>query len=181
MISRYALIPALLAILTLTACNGPSRSGKSGSRTQKQQGTRVEWGVDEVEQRAKQGQAYYQHHLAMLYRRGRGVTPSKKRAFEWEMKAANQKYIPSYYWIGLAYLHGDGIQLNETDAFEWLTKASEAGFPPAIRQVGKMYINGQGVRADKREGIRKLRAAAAAGDKEADRILMEEHGIRVPR
>ena len=58
--------------------------------------------------KAKQGDAYAQTWIGMMYYDGKGVSQDDYRAFDWFTKAAEQGNVDAQYSLGLMYEDGRG-------------------------------------------------------------------------
>jgi len=116
---------------------------------------------------ARQGEAWAQHELGVMYAVGRGVPEDNKEAVKWYRLAAKQGYAIAQYNLGNAYRTGTGVPQNAKKAMKWYLLAAEQGQPSAQYNLGLMYANGIGVPADKVFAYMWWNLAAANGHENA--------------
>ena len=101
---------------------------------------------DETMALAKQGEAYAQYNLGLIYFKGEGVPKNDTEAVKWFRKAADQGHATAQFNQGLMYASGiGGVPENDTEAVKWYRKAADQGFAPAQYNLGLMYAYGDGV------------------------------------
>ena len=69
--------------------------------------------------------AQAQFDLANLYITGEGVNKDLHKAFEWNLKAANQGLACAQKYIGYAYAKGQGVTKDFQKGMEWIRKATD--------------------------------------------------------
>ena len=102
-------------------------------------------GFDETMAAAKQGEAYAQFNLGIMYEYGDGVPENDAEAVKWYRKAADQGYADAQYNLGLMYNDGEGVPENDAEAVKWYRKAADQGYADAQSNLGVMYYGGDGV------------------------------------
>ncbi|MDY0351880.1 MAG: tetratricopeptide repeat protein [Desulfobulbaceae bacterium] len=80
--------------------------------------------VEDVKQRAEQGEAEAQFKLGALYKNGEGVEQNYDKALEWYTKSAEQGYADAQVILGAMYYTGQGVEQDKSKAFEWWSKAA---------------------------------------------------------
>ena len=100
---------------------------------------------DETMAAAKQGAAYAQYNLGIMYERGMGVPENYAEAVKWYRKAADQGDALAQYNLGVMYANGEGIPENDAEAVKWYRKAADQGDALAQYNLGVMYYRGDGV------------------------------------
>ena len=84
---------------------------------------------------AEQGDAEGQYMLAVMYRNGHGVDRDLNQAFNWFLKAAQNKHLKAQYELGMCYKNGLGTQKDLVQAKLWLTRAAQQDYPQAREQL----------------------------------------------
>jgi len=83
--------------------------------------------LDELRQKAEQGDVSAQSVLGAMYVTGQGVPKDEAEAIKWLRKAAEQGEATAQYNLGNMYFDGLGVAKDEVEAARWLRKASEQG------------------------------------------------------
>ena len=96
--------------------------------------------------------------------------------FEYELKAADEGYLPSMVRVGLHYFQGCGTEADIDEATRYWEMAAEQGAPEAKLKLAELYIMGIGEDQDYDEGLRLLDEAI----KELPETPDEEHYINDP-
>jgi len=100
---------------------------------------------DETMAAAKQGEAYAQYNLGVMYDFGNGVPENDAEAVKWYRKAADQGLADAQYNLGVMYDFGRGVPENDAEAVKWYRKAADQGYVTAQYNLGNMYVHGEGV------------------------------------
>ena len=100
---------------------------------------------DETMAAAKQGEAYAQYNLGVMYEYGEGVPENDTEAVRWYRKAADQGLSSAQYNLGVMLDLGNGVPENDTEAVKWFRKAADQGHAKAQSNLGVMYATGEGV------------------------------------
>ena len=82
---------------------------------------------DETMAAAKQGEAYAQYNLGVMYAFGDGVPENDAEAVKWYRKAADQGDAGGQYNLGVMYFGGDGVPENNIRAYVWWSMAKTQG------------------------------------------------------
>ena len=82
---------------------------------------------DETMAAAKQGDAYAQFNLGVMYDNGMGVPENDAEAVKWYRKAADQGDAGGQYNLGVMYFGGDGVPENNIRAYVWWSMAKTQG------------------------------------------------------
>ena len=86
---------------------------------------------EKVKAAAKQGDAFAQFSLAVMYYNGEGTLVDKKQAFYWYTKAAEQGDAAAQLNLALMYYAGEGTLPDKTKAAYWVKQAYENGLDKA--------------------------------------------------
>jgi hypothetical protein len=123
---------------------------------------------------AEDGNSSAQHNIAQLYRLGKGVPRSYKKAAEWYLKAAELWHAPSQYNLALLYENGLGVAINYAEALYWYRKAAKLDYGVAQFNLAVMYSIGQGMKRNLVEAYKWYDIAADKGidDAEKNRDLL---------
>ena len=114
--------------------------------------------------RAKQGNAFAQFALGVMYYSGHGVAQDNREAVKWYRLAAEQGNAGAQSVLGGIYRQGQGVAQDDKEAARWYGLAAKQGVAHAQFALGFMYKQGQGVTQDYREAVRLFRLAAAQGN-----------------
>mgnify|MGYP006079232569 CR=1 FL=1 len=86
---------------------------------------------DETMAAAKQGDAYAQFNLGLMYVFGNGVPENDAEAIKWYRKAADQGNAKAQSNLGLMYAKGEGVPENFVHAYVWWSMAKTQGHEDA--------------------------------------------------
>lgn len=137
-----------------------------GIDTQKQ----VEFSLEEVEQKAKEGEMEFQYQWGLILQHGReGVVERDQRtALKLFTESAKQGHPWARYNLANAHLTGvDNIlKPNPEMSFKLfkLCTESKTDIPEAFAHVGNMYQHGLGTEKNEQKAIQYYHAAADMGD-----------------
>ena len=93
----------------------------------------------ELHKAAKQGDAFAQFNLGVMYYNGDGVPQDYSEAAKWYRKAAEQGHAKAQSNLGVMYADGKGVPKDYVKAYMWLEVAvTQASFEVADLQG---YIN----------------------------------------
>ncbi len=112
---------------------------------------------------AKEGNAFAQYNIAVMYAQGLGVEKNEAEAVKWYRKAAEQGDPDAQTNLGLMYANGRGISQDYQEAMKWYLKAAEKGNAFAQNNIGSLYFNGHGVAKDDKKAVEWYRKAATQG------------------
>ena len=114
---------------------------------------------------AKQGNAYAQYNLGLMYANGHGVPQDDKTAVKWYRLAAEQGYADAQEYLDKLLLH---------EKLKSLTLAAENGDKHASFKLGGMYngtILGHGIPKDRKMARKWWKLAAEQGHSGAQDIM----------
>lgn len=120
--------------------------------------------VENIEQKAIQGDAEQQYLFGSLYLEGLCVGKNQEKAVEWIRKAADQDNLSAQHDMGRFYFRGDGVQKNNSTAAKWLLKCAEKGEVRCQRLIGYFYAEGEGVPKNTKQAVFWLEKAALQND-----------------
>ena len=144
----------------------------------------VEEAIQNLEEKAEQGDILAQYQLALMYLEGKGVDQDEEQAFYWMEKAVEQGYDLAQIQLALIYLFGTQVAigykkllrqlfrglglsledvLDEEKAFYLLEKAANQGNFLAQYQLALMYLEGKGVDQDEEQAFYWMSKAARQG------------------
>ena len=126
---------------------------------------------DETMALAKQGEAYAQHNLGVMYENGEGVPENDAEAVKWYRKAADQGEANAQFNLGVMYDNGDGVPENDAEAVKWYRKAADQGYVKAQHNLAYMYAMGAGVPENSIRGYVWWSMAKTQGDTDASNNL----------
>ncbi len=119
--------------------------------------------LENLRQRAEQGNADAQAELGYRYHTGQVVRQDYERAVSWYRLAAEQDHVKAQYHLGLAYAFGEGVDHDPAQAAEWYRRAAEQGHAQAAFSLGLAHLYGDGVSTDGELAARWLQQSAEAG------------------
>lgn len=128
-------------------------------------------------QRAENGDAGAQFQLAHRYLNGEGVTADNFVALQWFTRAAEQGNPNAQYNIAVMYLNGIGVIQDDTAAVDWFRKAADNGDAQAQFTLAIILFNGQyGVPRNVPHAYKWFTLAGSAGIREAaaNAVLIQE-------
>ena len=111
--------------------------------------SKSEASMEELRQRAEDGDATAQRLLAEDYEYGRGVEASNAEAAKWYQLAANRNDAIAENNLGSYYEYGYGVTTNYEKAVALYRQSAAQGFPMAECNLGYMYDFGLGLPVDK--------------------------------
>ena len=114
----------------------------------------LELSLDELKQKAEQGDADAQYNLGLMYYNGEGVPQDDTEAVRWWRAAAEQGFANAQSNLGVMYENGEGVPEDDEEAVRWFRAAAEQGLAEAQFNVGLMYANGRGVTQDDEEAYK---------------------------
>lgn len=122
---------------------------------------------------AKEGDAWSQFGLGVIYLNGQGVSLDATQSTQWFQKAANQGLSFAQFNLGNAYLHSRGVKLDLTKAAFWWQQAAEQGNTNAQANLGTLMYFDYATKESKRLGKAWLIIAANHGDDAARKRLAQ--------
>jgi TPR repeat protein len=109
--------------------------------------------IQELKQKAEQGDAQAQVELGECYATDQGVPKNYQEAVTWYRKAADQGDVRAQYNLGRCYNQGRGVTKDEQEAVKWLRKAAEQNHVEALYALGLCHATGRGVARDMVTGL----------------------------
>jgi TPR repeat protein len=82
---------------------------------------------DETMAEAKQGAAYAQFNLGVMYDNGDGIPENDAEAVKWYRKAADQGAAYAQFNLGNSYDNGEGVPESNIRAYVWWSMAKTQG------------------------------------------------------
>ena len=73
---------------------------------------------------AKQGDAFAQFNLGVMYGQGRGVPQDKTEAMKWYRRAAERGDADAQFSLGTMYRFGRGVPQDGVQAYKWFSLAA---------------------------------------------------------
>lgn len=122
---------------------------------------------------AREGDAWSQFGLGVLYLNGDGTTADMARSTGWFQKAANQGLSFAQFNLGNAYLHGRGVEPDLTKSAFWWQQAAEQGNTDAQGNLGTLMYFDYATEGSKRVGLAWLTVAASNGNEAAHKRLAQ--------
>ncbi len=123
--------------------------------------------IDQIINKAEEGNSYFQAVLGEMYRTGEGVEQNNELALKWLEMSFEQGNALAYYNLGIMYLNGQGVSSDREKAMEFLRHSyiglidmAEGSNPRAQAAIFILYYYGYGVEVDQEEGIKWLNKAA---------------------
>lgn len=95
----------------------------------------------------------------------------KEEAFIWMKKAAENGYIPAYYFLGIYYFYGKGTAINKNEAIKWYTLAADNGNVDGLCALGYCLQYGDGIEQNCKKAVKYYKKAAKEGFAEAQNRL----------
>jgi len=204
--SRFIAVFTLLLTAALFAgCDSKTdkaAGGQSGAAKSAQTETELEKGLAAYRRKdfkaafphfktaAEQGDAEAQYRLADCYAKAKGVERDYEKAFDWNMKSAEQGYPLARLCVGFYYEGGIGVRRNAAEAEKWIKesfdavlKLAEQGDGEAQLYLSTCYGTGRGVEMDRKKALEWNRKAAENGIEQAQKnvgllYLMQERNAK---
>jgi len=178
MLSYYRLFNLICVFLTLLiACPGFASNSdaykywKSGN---------YQAALKIIRPAAKNGDAWSQTTLGIMYVKGQGVEKNDKEAVKWFTKASGQDDLLAYHYLARIYEKGgDGVSQDYRESAKWYLKiAEQRHFSEhknvkifAQQKAGFFYADGTGVKQDYKQAVKWLTGASEQGDLKAQARL----------
>jgi uncharacterized protein len=118
--------------------------------------------LEQLQDKARQGDAAAQHALAVRYRDGKGVGKDDALAMQWAHRAADAGHADAQDFVGFAYLRGAVVERNTAIAFGYF-KAAAGESAQAAFNLGQCYFGAQGTQQDCAKALEWWTKAAARG------------------
>ena len=119
--------------------------------------------LQELFEKAKEGDGFSQYQLGSHYERGEFIGKDNAAAFYWYRKAANSGSSLAMYFLGKCYGEGKGVDQDEIEAAKCYQKAAEGGLSLAQLSLGDCYTKGTGVSKDDAKAVKWYRKSAEKG------------------
>ena len=104
--------------------------------------------LNDIREKALQGDAIEQYKLAILLYEGRGIQQDFTESANWSRKAAEHGLKEAQWLLGTLYYRGEGLPQDYHKAFEWFQMSAAQGDINAQFFMGICYSQGQGVALD---------------------------------
>ena len=113
-----------------------------------------------IKNEAKQGDAYAQFLLGVMYRWGKGTPKNLECAIYWYTKSANQGNPKAQNNLANLYINGIGVEKNAQKAYDFYSLSAAQGTAEAQFGLGMMYRSGDGIQQDYSKALALFNAAA---------------------
>lgn len=124
--------------------------------------------VDDIRQKAEDGNAVDQMRLGACYMAGAGgLNQDFEQAGIWLLKAAQQGDISAMDMLGTIHLYGYGVEKSQKNAFAWWQKSADLGSAEGLYFTGLFYGSGDIVDQDYKKSSELLKEAADKGHLDA--------------
>ena len=94
--------------------------------------------IEELKQRASQGDAEAQFELGKAYECGRDVVVNLWESVKWYRLAAEHGVVDAQYNLGVCYYEGTGVEEDLEEAVKWWRLAAEKGNEDAKEVLEKL-------------------------------------------
>ena len=118
--------------------------------------------LQELQEKARQGDAEAQTALAVRYRDGKGVAKDDALAMQWAHRAVDAGNADAMDFVGVAYLRGAVVKRSPVIAFGYFKSAAEKSAAAAFN-LGQCYFGAQGTEQDIPKALDWWKKAAAKG------------------
>jgi len=109
--------------------------------------------IDEVEDRAGNGEIDYLVVLADMFSFGLGKPVDYHRAFELYLRAAENGNLEAQCDIGYMCQVGQGTEVDISKTIYWWERSAKAGYAHSCYDIAKCYFEGEGVQIDYQKAI----------------------------
>ena len=127
--------------------------------------------AEQLEQLAKDGDAYAQYIIGTAYRDGGLLIPDMVKAQKLLERAAKQDLDAAQYALGKLYLSDDADVHDPAKGIYWLKRSADNGNDHAAYRLGKEYLSGKNTIKDAEIAASYLRQAADNGNAYAQYLL----------
>lgn len=114
----------------------------------------------EIERAADNGDLLSQYRLAMMYRKGDGVSKNYERAIKYYKLSANQGHVISQISLGLIYKKGDEVEQDLGQAFIYFKMGANQNHYLAQYYLGLAYYLNEGVGQDYNQAFKYFKLSA---------------------
>jgi TPR repeat protein len=176
------LIYPIIESLRIRKAGGSTDSAITASTTKPKDGLSGE-SLQELANRAGQGDTNAMLRLGRMYESGDKVRQDFSQASEWYRKAVKGGDPEAMVFLAIMHLQGRGVEKDSVEGIRLCRLAAEKGSATAMFNLGFFYDNGVGVQKDYAEAVRWYRLAADKGQTYAMSNLgrMYENGYGVQR
>ena len=123
--------------------------------------------IQQLREKAKQGDASAQFDLALLHYQGTGVVQDYKAAFHWYELAARQGHAEAQNKLGMMHMDGLSVKQDQKEAARWFRRAAEQGHAGAQNNLGCCYHQDESASKSAETAAHWLQLAAEQGDVDA--------------
>ena len=152
----------------LQPCRGDTEGGTAKNEPAPEESPT---GLQDLRERAKDGDAQAQYELGNILQYGIGADQNSVEAFCWYEKAAEQKLPTAIRAVGLCYEYGQGVPKDVNRAAELYLQASTLGCAAATNSLGYCYEMGIGVERNIGKAVELYTEAALENDPYAQQNL----------
>ena len=122
---------------------------------------RAEPSLENLLDKAEQGNAEAQVTLGLRYKHGMGVPRDSGEALKWFRCASLQGNAFAQARLGVMYRDGLGVAQDYAEAARWFRKSAEQGNSTAQIALGILYKQGKGVPRNREEALRCFKSVTA--------------------
>ncbi len=97
---------------------------------------------------SKQSRLKTMYSLAALEKRNTNDTHSSEMYFKWNLRAAEEGFIPAMVEVGRSYRLGYGTKKDIEKAIEWMQRAAACSNSEAMVELGNIYSDGKNILPD---------------------------------
>ena len=139
--------------------------------------------VNDLTQRAEQGDAEAQFQLGKMYRDGDRVAKDLEKAVPWFDRAAQNGHVEAALKLGYMFEKGQGVTQDYSRARELYELAAAGGSGSALNSLGLLYQHGYGVPQSYEKAATYYQQAADKGSSHAQNNLGYVYfkGLGVPQ
>jgi len=145
--------------------------------------TAAKLNLQELQEKAEQGDASAQTKLGGMYYFGLGIPQDNKKAAYYYKRAAKQDDADAQAMLGIMYTLGEGVEQNDKKAANYHELAAKQGHHDAQIIIGTMYKRGEGVEQDYKKAVYYYTLAVKQGSATAQLNLgiMYANAMGVPQ
>jgi peptidoglycan hydrolase-like protein with peptidoglycan-binding domain len=164
---RRFLRPALLVVATLAAAAPLAQSAPpvsiAASDKPKDVAAWAAMPIDELRQRAHDGETAAMEELGRRLLAGTGVPRDMQSGAGWYRRAADAGSPTAAFTMGVLYERGLTVERDSPKAVEWYRKAVDGNVASAKHNLALMLRDGRGAAQDGPKAVELLRSAARQG------------------
>jgi hypothetical protein len=127
--------------------------------------------MEDIIERAKQGDAEAQFVSGCFFYRGVGGDQDYFLACEFFTSSANQGHAKAQYMLGSCYSDGIGLKKDNRKAFHWFNKSAMQGDPDGQYAVATAFFRGNGTEQDFQKAVQWAQKSAIQGTADAQYLL----------